>query len=261
MSTKETRNYVNSFLKQLNEWETFIFTRMQSESSNKQVSLGNTLQKIIDIKNRVSNQLDVESKNEIELTLQQYTCLNDLYTGIRDCQRCSLGHLRNQIVFGTGSESAKIIFIGEAPGEDEDLTGIPFVGRGGKLLTNIMTEAGIPREEVYICNVLKCRPPKNRDPLPEEVSKCKIYLERQIEILNPILLVAIGRISAQLLLDTNVSISKLKREVHSYRDLPLMITYHPAYVLRNYNAYPEVVQDMIRIREMFFSLGGSFSEK
>ncbi len=190
--------------------------------------------------------------------LNQYTTLDELQSGICDCMRCPLGRTRNKFVFGIGSQTTDLMFIGEAPGADEDMQGFPFVGRAGQLLTEMMTEAGIVRDDVYICNVLKCRPPNNRDPEPQEVSVCEGYLHRQIELIQPKLLVALGRIAAQTLLrKPNVAMGVLKTQEHSYRGVPLMVVYHPAYTIRNIpKLKPEAIADLILVRDRLIELGG-----
>ena len=152
---------------------------------------------------------------------------------VKDCCRCPLHETRTQTVFGVGSRSAQWMFIGEAPGEQEDIKGEPFVGRAGQLLDEMIKAIGLSRGEVYIANVLKCRPPKNRDPSPEEASACESYLLSQIILVKPSILIAVGRIAAQHLLKTTVSIGKLRGSVHDYRSIPLVVTYHPAYLLRS----------------------------
>ncbi|MCX7835119.1 MAG: uracil-DNA glycosylase [bacterium] len=256
---------IHRFFHQIQEWESTLF-RCPIVSDNRQTNRNQVISNEVQIidKRELSTvfvsqcSMGFVQDDDLKIRLQQYKTLEELYQGICDCQNCPLGKTRTKFVFGSGSENAKLIFIGEAPGEDEDLTGLPFVGRAGKLLTKILTEVGIPREQVYICNVLKCRPPKNRDPLPEEVIQCEPFLKRQIEILQPKLLVSLGRISAQLLLNTNESLAKLKKVTHYYFDTPLMVTFHPAYVLRNMNAYSEAVEDMRKIKDLYNALGGSF---
>ncbi len=151
---------------------------------------------------------------------------------VRDCQRCSLHQTRTQTVFGTGDEQARWMFIGEAPGEQEDLKGEPFVGRAGQLLDEMVKALGLERSSVYIANVLKCRPPKNRDPLPFEAEACESHLLDQLHLVAPSMLVAVGRIAAQHLLKTTTPIGKLRGVVHDYHGIPLVVTYHPAYLLR-----------------------------
>lgn len=163
----------------------------------------------------------------------QASDLATLSETVAACERCGLCSTRTQTVFGVGNPRAEIVFVGEAPGAEEDRRGEPFVGRAGQLLTDIITKGmKLTREEVYICNVLKCRPPDNRDPNPEEVMHCEPYLVRQLELIQPKVIVALGRISAQTLLKTEKSLSSLRGSWHSYHGIPLRATFHPAYLLR-----------------------------
>jgi len=154
---------------------------------------------------------------------------------VSGCTACELSQSRTQTVFGTGAHDAEILFIGEAPGADEDRQGEPFVGRAGKLLNEMLFAIGFQREQVYIANILKCRPPGNRDPRPEEVVCCEPYLKRQIELLNPRLVVALGRIAAQNLLKVDTTLARLRGHCHTYPEgrVPVVVTYHPAYLLRS----------------------------
>jgi len=154
---------------------------------------------------------------------------------VSECRLCELHTSRTQTVFGVGNHNADWLVIGEAPGHDEDQQGEPFVGRAGQLLNAMLKAVGLQREQVYIANILKCRPPNNRDPKPEEVACCETYLLRQIELIQPRLILAVGRIAAQNLLNTQTPIGKLRGEVHRFRDtgIPLIATYHPAYLLRS----------------------------
>ena len=153
---------------------------------------------------------------------------------VSGCVKCSLHKTRTQTVFGVGDPSAQWMLIGEAPGAEEDRLGDPFVGQAGRLLDNMLAAIGLDRRQnVYIANVLKCRPPGNRNPEPEEVAKCSPHLLRQIELVNPRLIVAMGRFAAQTLLETDASIASLRGRVHRYAGRPCIVTYHPAYLLRN----------------------------
>jgi DNA polymerase len=158
-----------------------------------------------------------------------------LQARVADCTKCDLHSGRTHTVFGTGNRSADWLVIGEAPGRDEDLQGEPFVGRAGQVLNAMLKAIGLDRQQVYIANILKCRPPNNRDPRPEEVSCCEPYLMRQIELLQPGIILAVGRIAAQNLLRTEIPIGKLRGRIHRFRDtgIPLVATYHPAYLLRS----------------------------
>jgi len=165
------------------------------------------------------------------------TQLKALFSSIGDCPKCPvLARERQKIVFGSGNPDADIMFVGEAPGRDEDIQGIPFVGRAGQLLMDII-EKGMKmnRDDVYIANILKCRPPNNRNPQSDEVSNCTPFLHWQLDIVRPRVIIALGLFSAQFLTGKNEGIGKLRGQFHYYRDIPVMPTYHPAYLLRNYN--------------------------
>jgi DNA polymerase len=160
--------------------------------------------------------------------------LEEIRAVLGDCQRCKLCNYRTQIVFGVGNPKARLMFVGEGPGRDEDIQGEPFVGRAGQLLTEIITKGmKMRREDVYIANVVKCRPPENRNPEPDEVAHCHPFLERQIAVVAPKVLVALGKVAAQALLHTNIPISRLRGQWQTFRGIPLMPTLHPAYLLRN----------------------------
>jgi uracil-DNA glycosylase family 4 len=152
---------------------------------------------------------------------------------VATCTKCALAEGRTQVVFGSGSPNAELMFVGEAPGFHEDQQGVPFVGQAGKLLDKLLAGIGLERGNVYIANVLKCRPPGNRNPEPDEVEKCAPYLLRQIGLIKPKLIVAMGRFAAQTLLGTDATIASLRGKVHLYAGVPLIVTYHPAYLLRN----------------------------
>jgi len=169
---------------------------------------------------------------------------------IKSCKLCELGSLRTNFVFGTGNQNAKIMFIGEAPGKDEDLQGKPFVGRAGQLLTMMLAAIGLKREDVYIANILKCRPPNNRDPKPDEIEKCEPYLLKQIELIKPSLIVALGRISAASLLRIESSLAEMRKQVHKYNDVPLIVTYHPAALLRNPSWKKSAWEDLKKISKI-----------
>ena len=170
------------------------------------------------------------------------------------CQRCKLHALgRRQVVFGVGNPAAQLMFVGEAPGEDEDRQGEPFVGRAGQLLTKIIEAIGLHRDQVYIANVIKCRPPGNRNPEPDEVATCEPFLFRQIEAIGPRVIVPLGKFAAQCLLKTVDPITKLRGRQFEYRGAVLIPTFHPAYLLRNPSAKREVWEDMKRVREILQS--------
>ena len=171
-----------------------------------------------------------------------------LEAAAKRCVRCRLWETRTQVVFGSGNPSADLMFIGEAPGRDEDLEGYPFVGRAGKLLTDIIVAMKLSREEVYIANVLKSRPPGNRNPEPDEMEACRPWLDRQIDLVKPKVIVTLGRFAAQGLLDRAVAISSIRGEWQSFRNgIRVMPTYHPAYLLRNPSAKKDVWLDMKKV--------------
>jgi uracil-DNA glycosylase family 4 len=179
--------------------------------------------KISDVAYRVST-LNPEQKED---------ALKDLRSEIGDCQRCKLSKGRKNIVLGEGSLDAEIMFIGEAPGREEDIQAKPFVGDAGQLLTRLIEKMGFKREAVYIGNIVKCRPPSNRDPEEDEISSCIQFIKRQIEIISPKVIVSLGRISTQTLVASKIPISKVRGKFFSYEGIPLMPTFHPAYLLRN----------------------------
>jgi uracil-DNA glycosylase len=172
-------------------------------------------------------------------------------TEIGDCTRCKLHALgRKQIVFGVGNPDADLMFVGEAPGADEDIQGIPFVGRAGQLLTKIIEAIGLQREDVYIANVIKCRPPGNRNPEQDEVETCEPFLFKQIDIIKPKVIVALGKFGAQTLLRTLDPISRLRGRVYNYRGAKLIPTFHPAFLLRNPASKREVWEDMKLVKKL-----------
>jgi DNA polymerase len=174
---------------------------------------------------------------------------------VSGCVKCGLHKTRTQTVFGVGDPSAQWMLIGEAPGAEEDRLGDPFVGQAGRLLDNMLAAIGLDRRKnVYIANVLKCRPPGNRNPEPEEVAKCSPHLLRQIELVNPRLIVAMGRFAAQTLLDTDASIASLRGRVHRYAGRPCIVTYHPAYLLRNLPDKAKAWADLVFARKTMASL-------
>lgn len=180
-------------------------------------------------------------------SLSPESSLRELREEIGDCQRCKLSKNRTQIVFGVGNPKAELMFVGEGPGRDEDLRGEPFVGEAGQLLTRIIEAMGLKRQDVYIANVVKCRPPNNRNPEPDEIESCEPFLIRQLGIIKPKLICALGTFAAQTLLKTKEKISSLRGNFYYYHDIKVMPTYHPAYLLRNPNDKKIVWEDMQKI--------------
>jgi DNA polymerase len=179
----------------------------------------------------------------------------ELKQAVPACTACGLHKSRTQTVFGVGDEQADWLLVGEAPGAEEDRLGDPFVGQAGKLLDSMLAAIGLARDDnVYICNVLKCRPPGNRNPEPDEVAKCTPFLLRQIELIQPKLIVAMGRFAAQTLLNTDASIASLRGRVHQYAGRPLIVTYHPAYLLRNLPDKSKAWADLVFARRTMAGL-------
>jgi DNA polymerase len=180
--------------------------------------------------------------------------VNDSLVKIRedigDCQRCKLCATRTHIVFGTGDPKAKLVFVGEAPGADEDAQGLPFVGRAGQLLTKIIEAIGLSRDHVYICNVIKCRPPENRFPEKDEIASCSPFLVRQLEVISPKVICCLGAAAAQTILKTKSSVGWMRGRFQDYRGAKLIVTYHPAYLLRNPDAKRDVWEDMKKIKAL-----------
>jgi uracil-DNA glycosylase len=176
--------------------------------------------------------------------------LTALHDAICLCVKCPLGHTRTKFVFGTGNPAATLMVIGEAPGADEDAQGEPFVGRAGQLLNKILEAIGFKREDVYICNILKCRPPGNRKPLGEEVDLCIPYLRKQIALVKPRVILALGLTAAENLLSTTESLGRLRGKVMQYEGTPLMVTYHPAALLRNPNWKRPTWEDVQALRKL-----------
>jgi DNA polymerase len=210
---------------------------------------------VVGLKSQVMNQsslavgLDwkksMPTKNEIKvINTNNEEQLKIVSREMTNCQLCALSKTRHNLVFGDGNPNAQVVFVGEAPGADEDEQGLPFVGRAGQLLTKIIEAMGIKRKDVYICNILKCRPPGNRNPLPEEISLCEPFLKKQLQAISPKVICALGTFAAHTLLKTDVPITALRGRFHTYNGIKLMPTYHPAYLLRNPSAKKPVWEDV-----------------
>ena len=179
--------------------------------------------------------------------------LTEYLNSIKDCLKCQLGTSRNNIVLGSGNPNASIVFVGEAPGKDEDLQGLPFVGRSGKLLDKMLSSINLNRDDIYILNVLKCRPPENRTPQPEEIEKCEPYLKKQLDIINPKLIVALGRVAAMTILKTKDSLTDMRKNIFDYGGRDFLVTYHPAALLRNPNFKKFAWEDFKLIRDKYLN--------
>ena len=177
--------------------------------------------------------------------------LDDIKRDLGDCKRCGLCTQRRNIVFGAGNPHAKLVFVGEGPGQDEDLQGIPFVGAAGQLLTKIIAAMKLSRDDVYICNVVKCRPPGNRNPAEDEIKACIPFLERQIAAINPMFIVGLGGVAVQTLLNTSTGISRLRGKWTTYNGIKFMPTFHPSYLLRSPEKKREVWQDVQQVMALY----------
>ncbi len=184
----------------------------------------------------------------------QFDSLEQHYEKVRECMACPLGGTRIKFVYGVGNPEADLMFIGEAPGADEDRMGEPFVGRAGQLLDKILAAIDLSRKEVYIANILKCRPPGNRDPQPAEMEQCFPMLQQQVAIIKPKLICALGRIAAQALLKTTTPLGKLRNRWHQYEGVPMLVTYHPAALLRFQSYKRDTWEDMQRLRARYDEL-------
>ncbi|MEW6060603.1 MAG: uracil-DNA glycosylase [Bacteroidota bacterium] len=189
-----------------------------------------------------------DAKNEL---WQNAATLDELNRHICTCLKCPLGATRTKFVFGVGNSNADVMVIGEAPGADEDAQGEPFVGRAGQLLNKILEAIHFKREDVYIANILKCRPPNNRRPAPEEVEQCEPYLWKQIDLIQPKFILCLGLTAAQTLLRTTESMGQLRQSTHLYRNIPVVVTYHPAALLRNPNWKRPTWEDVQKLRKMY----------
>ena len=195
-------------------------------------------------------ELDLGGKRETRKQTGRAEDLEALKAKVLKCEGCPLCETRTRVVFGSGSPSAKLVFVGEAPGRDEDIQGLPFVGRAGQLLTKIIESIGYKREDVYICNILKCRPPQNRNPLPSEIFECQGHLVKQLETIRPKLICTLGKFASQTLLKTETPISRLRGNTYDYCNTRLIPTYHPAYLLRNPKEKRPVWEDMKKIKKL-----------
>lgn len=171
---------------------------------------------------------------------------------VEKCRRCALASGRTHAVYGDGDEHAEILFVGEAPGAEEDRQGLPFVGRAGQLLNRLLEQVGLKRSEVYICNLLKCRPPENRDPLPEELAACRPYLDKQLSVIKPEIIVCLGLFAAQALLNTKESMARLRGEEHKIGDVFVIPTYHTAAALRFPSYKQQIYDDLCRARDLAY---------
>ena len=203
------------------------------------------------LKAHLERQRELQNPGVLKLKRDPVKKLAEISKDLLDCQRCPLHETRNKLVFGAGDPNADLMFVGEAPGADEDRQGEPFVGKSGQLLTKIIAAIGKTREQVYIANIIKCRPPGNRNPEAQEIAICSPFLDRQIETIQPKVICALGTFAAQTMLKTNTSIGKLRGQAHPYKEYCLLVpTFHPAYLLRSPGRKREVWEDMQMIMKL-----------
>lgn len=214
------------------------------------------LRVIASVKSYVEEQMELgflstpasEVRDAGSVSLVEYKSMEDIRAAVENCQKCPLHKTRTNTVPGAGDEKARLVFVGEAPGADEDRQGVPFIGRAGQKLTQIIEAIGLSRSEVYITNVLKCRPPGNRNPLPEEIQACEPYLIAQLRLMEPKVICALGTFAAQTLLRSDQRISRLRGRFHMYQGIKLMPTYHPAFLLRSPKFKRDVWEDVQKVR-------------
>ena len=197
------------------------------------------------------NNIYLDSNVSEDMPRDNSNKLDEYLNSIKDCLECPLGKTRKNIVLGMGNPNADIVFVGEAPGKQEDLQGLPFVGRSGKLLDKMLFSIDLSRDDVYILNVLECRPPDNRDPSKIEIEKCEPYLKKQLKIIKPKLIVALGRISAMTILRTKESLTNMRNQIFDYEGIDFLVTYHPAALLRNPNFKKYAWEDFKLIRDKY----------
>lgn len=198
-----------------------------------------------------------EKVTDSNISFENACSIDELNGMINNCQKCSLGSTRTKFVFGVGNPNADAMLIGEAPGADEDKQGEPFVGRAGKLLNDILTAINFQRSEVYIANILKCRPPNNRDPLPSEEETCKPYLMKQIELIKPKVILCLGRVAANALLDKKITLGAFRENNYEINGIQVVVTYHPAALLRNPNWKRGCWDDVKKFRKIYDELTGN----
>lgn len=208
----------------------------------------------IDVFRLKSNEIHTSQLIETSCSakMTDLTAWEQLKQTVANCTLCPLHQTRTQTVFGVGTTEADLLIVGEAPGEQEDLKGEPFVGRAGQLLDAMLYAIGLHRKQIYIANILKCRPPRNRDPEPTEVATCTPYLDQQVALLKPKLILALGRFAAHYLLNTKTSLSKLRTQMHLYQqtNIPLIVSFHPAYLLRSPGDKGKAYVDLLKVKEL-----------
>ncbi len=249
--TPQTKKIISESLKDQQE----IFGDLFMENIDE--SIAASLKKD-NMANRISERIESNFENNLfQEDFQKARTLEELNSMICDCQKCALGKTRNKFVFGVGNPNAVAMLIGEAPGADEDAQGEPFVGRAGKLLNDILKAVNLKREDVYIANILKCRPPNNRDPLPSEEETCMPYLQKQIELINPKIILCLGRIAANGLLGKKLSLAALRESNYEFNGIKVMATYHPEALLRNPHWKRGCWEDFKKFRKFYDELSSN----
>lgn len=264
---KDTENYVKN-LDKYHIKNFYVDNGIENSNgeiiTNKEIGeiLGEDINKVSDKKIEYKKTLR-ESLTEVDLfgnvtvkkeNWEYSATVSELNSLICDCLKCSLGQTRTKFVFGVGNPDADVVLVGEAPGADEDAQGEPFVGRAGQLLNKILEASGFKREEVFICNILKCRPPGNRNPMPDEIEKCEPYLKMQLQLIKPKLILALGKFAAETLLNLRMPLNKMRGNIHYYNGIKTMVTFHPAALLRNPQWKRPTWDDMIQFRKLYDDL-------
>ncbi|QLH54324.1 MAG: Uracil-DNA glycosylase, family 4 [Candidatus Kapaibacterium sp.] len=241
--TKKVENFLK-FLKE-NYGET-ISSLISYSKQSENLLIKETKQS--DYSSKITHSLDIFSTNDDWYNSKS---LEELESRINRCIKCELGKTRTKFVFGSGNPNADIMLVGKAPGADEDIQGLPFVGRAGQLLTKLLKNFGIDRNDVYICNILKCRPPNNRKPLPSEIEMCKPYLLKQIELIQPKVIIALGATAVEGLFNLKKKMGELRGKILNFNQIPVIVTYHPAALLRNPNWEKEFLDDLTILHKQF----------
>lgn len=250
---KDQRNIIKEALKDQKEiFGDFLYETLSIKSYSSTV----TEEKSI-VKENTSNYTDNTISKITDESFWSCTSLDELNNSINTCKKCRLGATRNKFVFGSGNPNADVMIIGEAPGADEDRQGKPFVGRAGKLLTDILKAINFDRDEVYIANILKCRPPNNRNPLPDEMDACTPYLYKQIELIKPKTILCLGLVAASYLINQKLSLTKMRGNIYEVKGIQTMVTYHPAALLRNPNWKRGCWEDVQKFRKLYDNLAGN----
>lgn len=253
MTNEELYNKVETFIRQQEQFGETIFIDEEligKQRENQYISLEAEQMPDNHDKKGVVIDDDIDMFEEVP-DWKLCNTIPDLYLKINKCQKCDLAKSRTNFVFGSGNPNADIMIIGEAPGNEEDLQGLPFVGRAGQLLTKILEAINLSRDEVFICNILKCRPPQNRNPLPVEVEQCEPYLKKQIEIIKPVFILALGLTAVDTLLKSKNKMAETRGKVMNYHGIKMLVTYHPAALLRNPNWKRETWEDVKLLRRMY----------